>query len=120
MISPRAVFKFNIAKIEIEGYRTEWPVPLDLPYFEGHFPGNPILPAVGIIDATIELLRAARKLEDLRVSRIVSAKFTSPVFPGAKVEITAHRLSDQEWKAEWRALDPASLGKLLADLRLTF
>lgn len=31
----------------------------NLPSFSGHFPGNPILPAVSIVDISLHLLRSA-------------------------------------------------------------
>ena len=115
MISPAAEFKFSVVEDTDQSFRTEWPVPADLPYFDGHFPGFPVLPAVAIVDATVELIRKGLGLEELRVSRIVSAKFMSPVTPGSKVEISVQRSPGSDWKAEWRAS-----GKLMADLRLHF
>ncbi len=36
--------------------RVTWTLPRSLPYFDGHFPGNPIFPAVGIVDASLHAL----------------------------------------------------------------
>ncbi len=64
------------------------------PYFEGHFPGNPIVPAVtqvGWIVSAIEGWRGA-PLEGYRLSRF---KFVSPLRPEVLVEITLERAGDR-------------------------
>lgn len=57
-----------------------WPVPADHPAFAGHFPGNPIVPGVIILDRAIlfaEVLLGAAP-SDWQVG---NAKFLSPVRP---------------------------------------
>lgn len=50
------------------------------PYFTGHFPGNPVVPGVVIIDTVLGYLVD----EDARVqvAAIPKVKFTEPVLPG--------------------------------------
>lgn len=65
-----------------------------LPYFEGHFPGNPIVPAVtqiGWILAAIEAWRES-PLENYRLSRF---KFVSPLRPDVLVKVTLERNGDR-------------------------
>jgi 3-hydroxyacyl-[acyl-carrier-protein] dehydratase len=49
--------------------------------FQGHFPGNPVLPAVCLIQAAATLLSRWTG-HPLRVSEVVSAKFFASAGPG--------------------------------------
>src|SRR4051812_8493397 len=80
----------------------EWKVPADLPYFRGHFPDNPIFPAVGIVDASICVLASVLGEPDLVLPAVLSAKFTHPIVPGDLVRISCKRLGGREWNVEWR------------------
>lgn len=82
---------------------TEWTVPSDLPYFEGHFPGNPVFPAVGIVDACLSLLRLRQSDPGLQLTGIVSAKFSAPIRPEQKVTIEVSQTGDQVWQFIWSA-----------------
>jgi len=57
-----------------------WPVPADHPAFAGHFPGNPIVPGVVILDRAILF---AEQLLGAPVAhwQVGNAKFLSPVAP---------------------------------------
>jgi 3-hydroxyacyl-[acyl-carrier-protein] dehydratase len=54
--------------------------------FAGHFPGMPIVPGVVLLDEALHAVGNALRI-DLSDCRIASAKFLSPVGPGALVEI---------------------------------
>jgi hypothetical protein len=87
-------------------------VPMEAPYFEGHFPGNPILPAIAFCDLA-ELI-----VKDLGFGTIKSfknAKFMAPVGPGAVLKIECE-------KQEKAASDPvgASGGSTENVLAFTF
>ncbi len=58
-----------------------WTVPLDHPAFAGHFPGNPIVPGVVLLDRAI---LCAEQLLGQAVAhwQVGNAKFLSPVGPG--------------------------------------
>jgi 3-hydroxymyristoyl/3-hydroxydecanoyl-(acyl carrier protein) dehydratase len=56
-------------------------VAADHPAYAGHFPGQPILPGVVLLDEVLHALAAQQGLE-AAVGRIKSAKFPSPVQPG--------------------------------------
>ena len=96
-------------------YSTDWVVPESLPYFNGHFPGLPVLPAVAIIDATAELIGQALGTGAANLTGVKSAKFMSPITPGLSLNIYIHEISATEWLAEWRnpALPPDGLVALL-------
>ena len=69
---------------------TDWPVPLDHPAFAGHFPGQPILPGVVLLDGA---LRAAReRLPAVRAWGIPQAKFLQPVRPGDALKLCLSEL----------------------------
>jgi len=56
-------------------------VPADHPAYAGHFPGQPILPGVVLLDAALHALATAHGLA-FAGGQIKSAKFLSPVLPG--------------------------------------
>ncbi|WP_169835008.1 AMP-binding protein [Pandoraea oxalativorans] len=70
-------------------------VPRELPHFEGHFPGMPLLPGVVLLDWAS---RFATEYASRNASRhawvthsptsVQQAKFSAPVMPGAQLELT--------------------------------
>lgn len=58
----------------------------DFPGFQGHFPGNPILPGACLIETAIQLLACGTK-KSLQLSEAANVKFFSPVSPGDKVKL---------------------------------
>ncbi|MGA9033593.1 MAG: hypothetical protein WB402_13850 [Sulfuricaulis sp.] len=65
---------------------TRWIVPLDHPAFAGHFPGNPILPGVTLLDTVLHAIAAATGIS-LDICEISSIKFLSPANPGDELVI---------------------------------
>lgn len=62
-------------------------VPADHPCLPGHFPRDPIVPAVLLLDLSCAVLRSLRpELGALREVRAV--KFMQPVRPGELVQVT--------------------------------
>ena len=61
-----------------------WLVPVDHPAFAGHFPGQPIVPGVVLLDQAILF---AEQLIGVSVAQwqIGNAKFLSPVEPGEEL-----------------------------------
>jgi 3-hydroxymyristoyl/3-hydroxydecanoyl-(acyl carrier protein) dehydratase len=61
-----------------------WTVPVAHPAFAGHFPGNPILPGVVLLD---EAIRMAGELLPTHTAgwQVGNAKFLAPVGPGAEL-----------------------------------
>jgi len=58
--------------------------------FSGHFPGNPILPAIVQVCAVISLAEEEGG-KPLRLAAVRSAKFHSPIRPGEEVSIRYRR-----------------------------
>lgn len=110
MINPKDVASLGFRALsDPPEMRVAWTVPQDLPYFEGHFPGNPTLPAVAMVDLTLELVRRWPGFERAELSLLKTAKFASVIGPGDSVEVSLTRdlssplvASGVEWRAEWK------------------
>src|SRR4051812_43771658 len=105
------------SSITIKGaFEIEYEVSANLPYFEGHFPEMPVLPAMAVIDAS--LLAIARAGEaPVELETLTSAKFTGFIRPGSKVRIRFTREGDgpgNHWRVRWKNAGEA--GESLAEL----
>ncbi len=70
-----------------EGLRWEFQVPVDLPFFQGHFPGHPILP--GVVALGWMLAAAERFLaRPVEAVELLNVKFQVVILPGAELELT--------------------------------
>lgn len=68
-----------------ERLQIEWTVPTDHPAFDGHFPGQPILPGVVLLDQAV--LAAQQHFPAHRCRHIDQGKFLQPVRPGTRLHI---------------------------------
>ena len=84
-----------------------------LPSFEGHFPDEPILPAVSIIDISLFLLSQFDhevSHADIEVRR---SKFMAKVRPEQHVAIEAESTDGRLWKVLWKSkTDQSKLAQL--------
>jgi 3-hydroxyacyl-[acyl-carrier-protein] dehydratase len=87
-------------------------VPVTTPLVEGHFPGEPLVPGIGILMLVVEVLALGLR-RDIALGAVEAVRFRSRVGPGSEllVEITA----DVE-RARFRVATAA--GTLVADGRL--
>ncbi|MES2855940.1 MAG: hypothetical protein V4692_08750 [Bdellovibrionota bacterium] len=114
------------AREEIEAVTAIWPVPFDLPYLDGHFPGQPIVPAVAIVDISVELLRREAFKSGYHLKGIKTSKFMNPLMPSAEIEvmvdIDCRRVSENEWSVDWklRSEEATASPHLIARLSLLF
>ena len=69
-----------------------WTVPEDHPSFAGHFPGNPTLPGVVLLDVALHNIATASSVS-LDLCTISSVKFLSPALPNDELLIH-HSLSN--------------------------
>jgi 3-hydroxymyristoyl/3-hydroxydecanoyl-(acyl carrier protein) dehydratase len=95
----------------------KWTLPADLPYLNGHFPQNPIFPAVGILDASTFLVQRTLNQPDLQVRSVDIAKFLQPIVPNQSVQIELSKAGESSWQVEWKE---DGTEKLLATLKLSF
>ena len=65
------------------------------PALEGHFPGNPVVPAVVILGKVFEVLRKVVP-QPIQVVDIPYAKFVSPLKPGEPITIRLESNEAQE------------------------
>jgi 3-hydroxyacyl-[acyl-carrier-protein] dehydratase len=80
---PPFLFIDEILDITDQGASAKLSVKPDFPFFEGHYPGNPIMPGVLLCDKVTPVL-----------SRIRDARFKRMVLPNDQVEIKVH-MKDQ-------------------------
>jgi 3-hydroxyacyl-[acyl-carrier-protein] dehydratase len=65
-------------------FTSEFIVPANHPSLPGHFPGQPIVPAVVLLDAVLATIRAGRACA---LQSIPVAKFLQPVLPDERIEL---------------------------------
>jgi 3-hydroxyacyl-[acyl-carrier-protein] dehydratase len=92
-------------------------VTIDEPFFVGHFPGNPIMPGVLVIEAMAQVggilarlsVPESMKLDASKAiyfAAIDKVKFRRPVLPGDQIvfELTAIRRGTKIWKMKGKAM----------------
>jgi 3-hydroxymyristoyl/3-hydroxydecanoyl-(acyl carrier protein) dehydratase len=67
------------------GFRAELTVDPKLSVLPDHFPGQPILPGMCMVQAVLAAAAAARGVRDFRLTLLKNAKFMHPVLPGDQV-----------------------------------
>lgn len=74
-------------------------VPEDSKWFEGHFPGEPILPGIALVNTVYQAIKLEAQIREEQVAlcSLKRIRFTGPVRPGEKliVSLTSEH-SDQE------------------------
>lgn len=91
------------------------------PSLAGHFPGQPVVPGVVLLDSVLEVLRRSLS-QPAELVTVVSAKFLQAVAPGVAIDLHI-KLSDEpsgHLKARFagtRAAAPVLEGSLLLDTR---
>lgn len=89
--------------------------------FQGHFPGNPLVPGVCLIQAVAGMLETAYQ-EPLRIKMVKNVKFTSPVVPDEMILIKAKVAieGDRILRAMAAIEGYADAGRKIAKLQLMF
>jgi 3-hydroxymyristoyl/3-hydroxydecanoyl-(acyl carrier protein) dehydratase len=80
------------------GFEYQLTVPYDHPCLAGHFPGEPIVPGVILLDAVREALQSWQP--QFRLTGIRQVKFLIPLLPGQALDI---QLEEQEGRLRFRA-----------------
>ncbi len=83
---------------------TQITIPADLFYFDGHFPHNPVLPAVAIIDLSVDFLKRSQAPQNMELQEVVDAKFSQPVRPNSTInlEVTLINTTQNLWQVVWK------------------
>ena len=68
-------------------FTSEFVVPADHPALAGHFPGQPVVPGVALLEA---VLAAIRTRASFVLQAIPGAKFLAPVLPDERIELRLH------------------------------
>ena len=76
----------------------------DHPAYAGHFPGQPILPGVVLLDEAL-LALAALQGRAAALAQIKSAKFLSPVQPGESLHLEYSSTSAGVFRFELKAVE---------------
>ncbi len=104
MINPEDEFFFEGLEQSESEIRAQLPLRPQIRYFTGHFPGDPILPAVAVVDAAHLLIKKTGRVG--RLVEIVNGKFTQASRAGQKLEFRAslHQQTETglEWRVEWQ------------------
>jgi 3-hydroxymyristoyl/3-hydroxydecanoyl-(acyl carrier protein) dehydratase len=123
MLDLPVIFAFDPARLSWEASGNHgsylWQVPASLPFFAGHFPRQPIMPASAILEACQCL--AALVQPTTKFLKIKNAKFKNAVRPGESVEIGIKIVNaeETEWTMTWRRADNLGEQGLLAEIRFT-
>lgn len=127
MLNPSEIFQFKTIETKSESkgnstietiYCTEWSLGADCPYLNGHFPNQPLLPAVATIDGSIELLRLVLQNPRLNPHSIFNAKFMAPITPGLKMELRLFQVVASKWQVDWYTQNASDDKQLLARVGL--
>ncbi len=78
-------------------------VPPDSPWFNGHFPGEPILPGVAQIGMVVDAISKARK-QDLKISGVRRVRFKRFIGPDDQLKIIAAPLKKEVGSYSFRIL----------------
>lgn len=65
-------------------YRASFRIDADHPCLPGHFPGQPLVPGVVLLEQVAQALHAWR---GQRLARVAEAKFVAPLLPGDTADI---------------------------------
>ncbi len=87
MIDIKQIFTFSDVTASNAGFKVSWFISKELPYFKGHFPNNPILPAIALLDFIKAFFAFNNPAHQPELKHIKSAKFCEAIKPND--EITA-------------------------------
>ena len=78
-------------------------VPSDSPWFDGHFPGEPILPGVAQIGMVFDVISKARN-RDLKISSVRRVRFKGIIRPDDRLKIMAAPLKQEVGSFSFRIM----------------
>lgn len=83
-------------------------VPSNHPALAGHFPGQPVVPAVVLLDAVLAEIRTRG---DFVLRSIPAAKFLQPVLPEERIDLRIQfvNIEAEKWRASFQGRRAAEL-----------
>ncbi len=100
-------------------------VSVNEPFFQGHYPGRPIMPGVMILEAMAQvggLALSTGDADDVRVplfAAVEKARFRHPVLPGDQLRIESQILRTRATISKIASVATVE-GKVVAEAELTF
>ena len=104
-----AEFSFLSVESSDDGLRAEILVAADGRWFEGHFPGAPVLPAIAHFDLLCRAHRAGGGSG--RIASLDRVRLASPVRPGDRLTLTLEPAAEDSWRFRVRAADGGSVSE---------
>lgn len=77
-------------------------LPGQLTYFQGHFPGFPVLPAVAFIDISAFLIQKITDRTPESFKKITHIKLKKPLAPSTKVQVQIFHKSENQIEVIWQ------------------
>jgi 3-hydroxymyristoyl/3-hydroxydecanoyl-(acyl carrier protein) dehydratase len=113
MINPEEHFKIiHVETLEHESIFSCF-VPTDLPYFQGHFKDNPVLPAVALLDLSLAIINSLDSSLKRTFLTIKTAKFSEVIRPLDTLTIRMKSdLPNQSWNLDFFNQNEALVSKL--------
>ena len=88
-------------------------IPADHPALPGHFPGQPIVPGVVLLDRVIEAIEAGHgPLPPLRLPQV---KFLQPLLPGQAAQVCVEGSAPRWWFRVLRGDAVLASGEVVAE-----
>lgn len=82
------------ALVPAESAQAHKTFPVSEPFFEGHFPGDPIVPGVILSEALAQVAGLAVARPGLRLAAIRTMKFPRAARPGERIDLMAHKVGE--------------------------
>ncbi len=86
----------KIKEVGKNSFSTDLSLSSDSPWFDGHFPQKPILPALAIIYIVLNLVRLSTKKPNLHLKTIPKSRIRSLVLPGQHIEVRCEITHESE------------------------
>ena len=87
-------FPLRDSQVTETGWRFEVEVPEGSPFFVGHFPGEPVLPAIAQLRMLTDLYRGVAT-PGSSIGAVEHLRLQNPVLPGALLAVTLGRPDEQ-------------------------
>lgn len=95
------LFVDQLSKVSEEGIEGSYTFPKDLPFYEGHFKGNPVTPGailteccaqIGVVSLGIYLINGKFQKTSQIALTSSEMEFLKPVYPGETVTVTSKKI----------------------------